>query len=69
MAGLAGPAQAGESQESEEAAWIRQTIAGMTTEEKVGQLFVAPLYGTAANTPDDRNTAAYGVATPAEVVS
>jgi len=44
------------------------TLAGMTLEEKVGQLFVTEVYGGDANTPDQRNVDAYGVATPAEVV-
>jgi beta-N-acetylhexosaminidase len=40
----------------------------MTLREKVGQLFVTHVYGADANTPDERNVAEYGVATPAEVV-
>src|SRR5690606_34569205 len=43
-------------------------LAEMTLEEKVGQLFVTEVYGGDANTPDQRNVAEYGVATPAEVV-
>lgn len=46
----------------------RTTMAGMTLEEKVGQLFVTELYGGDANTADQRNVGRYGVATPAEVV-
>jgi beta-N-acetylhexosaminidase len=41
----------------------------MSLEEKVGQLFVAQVYGTAADQTDVRNTRAYGVDTPAEVVA
>jgi beta-N-acetylhexosaminidase len=52
--------------------WIPRTIAHMTLEEKVGQLFVTNVYGSRAHsvTPEeaDLNLAAYGVRTPAEVV-
>ena len=48
--------------------WVTSTIARMTLEEKVGQLFVQNVYGSDANTPDARNIPLYGVATPAEVV-
>ena len=40
----------------------------MSTEDKVGQLFVQNVYGADATTPDARNLALYGVASPAEVV-
>ncbi|OIV36696.1 hypothetical protein BIV57_15000 [Mangrovactinospora gilvigrisea] len=40
----------------------------MSLEELVGQLFVVPVYGPAADAPDKRNEEAYGVSTPAEVV-
>lgn len=40
----------------------------MSTEDKVGQLFVQNVYGSDATTPDARNLALYGVASPAEVV-
>ena len=40
----------------------------MSLEEKVGQMFVLFAYGPKADAPDARNTALYGVATPAEVV-
>ncbi|MFC7490130.1 MULTISPECIES: glycoside hydrolase family 3 protein [unclassified Knoellia] len=48
--------------------WIQSTLGRMTLEEKVGQLFVQYAYGKDANTPDPRNTAIFGVATPAEAV-
>ncbi|PRY59434.1 beta-N-acetylhexosaminidase [Knoellia remsis] len=48
--------------------WVESTIARMTLEEKVGQLFVQNVYGKDATTPDDRNLPLYGVASPAEVV-
>jgi beta-N-acetylhexosaminidase len=48
--------------------WVTSTIARMTLEEKVGQLFVQNVYGSDATTPDARNLPLYGVASPAEVV-
>jgi beta-N-acetylhexosaminidase len=41
----------------------------MTLEQKIGQLIIHLVYGAAADQPDDRNTALFGVATPAEVVA
>ena len=38
--------------------WIDQTIRGMSLEEKVGQLFVANVYGQSANTRDEADVAA-----------
>lgn len=52
--------------------WVEQQLAGMTLEEKVGQLFVVQTYGADAHTVTPAmaasNRAAYGVDTPAEVV-
>lgn len=48
--------------------WVQSTLARMTLEEKVGQLFVQNVYGKDATTPDARNLPLYGVASPAEVV-
>lgn len=48
--------------------WVTSTIARMTLEEKVGQLFTQQVYGKDATTPDARNIPLYGVASPAEVV-
>jgi beta-N-acetylhexosaminidase len=47
---------------------VAAAMSGMTLEQKVGQLFVLFAYGPKADAPDARNTALYGVATPAEVV-
>jgi len=47
----------------------QKAIKGMSLEDKIGQMFVLFAYGPDANTPDARNTALYGVATPAEVVA
>jgi beta-glucosidase-like glycosyl hydrolase/endonuclease/exonuclease/phosphatase family metal-dependent hydrolase len=60
--GTTAPAQAGQSR------WVRDTLRGMSLEQKVGQLFVCYAYGPTATTADPRNTDLYGVATPAEVV-
>ena len=52
--------------------WVRRTLARMTLEEKVGQLFVLYVYGDHATEPSaadreaNRNT--YGVETPKEVI-
>jgi len=46
-----------------------QALKGMSLEDKIGQMFVLFAYGPDAATPDARNTALYGVATPAEVVA
>jgi beta-N-acetylhexosaminidase len=48
--------------------WVTSTMARMTLEEKVGQLFVQYAYGPNADTKDARNVPLYGVETPAEVV-
>ena len=48
--------------------WVTSTLARMTLEEKVGQLFIQNVYVKDATTPDARNIPLYGVATPAEVV-
>jgi beta-N-acetylhexosaminidase len=48
--------------------WVTSTMARMTLEEKVGQLFIQNVYGKDATTPDSRNLPLYGVASPAEVV-
>ncbi|EAQ00549.1 beta-N-acetylglucosaminidase (putative secreted protein) [Janibacter sp. HTCC2649] len=48
--------------------WVQSTLARMTLEEKVGQLFVQYAYGKDATTADSRNIPIFGVATPAEAV-
>ncbi|WP_370532077.1 glycoside hydrolase family 3 protein [Clavibacter sp. VKM Ac-2872] len=54
-------------------AQVDRIVRGMSLEEKVGQLFVLAVSGQAADSADDAaataNRAAYGVATPAEVVA
>jgi beta-N-acetylhexosaminidase len=49
-------------------AQVARQIRSMSLEEKVGQMFILFAYGPKADAPDARNTALYGVATPAEVV-
>ncbi|HEU4948127.1 MAG TPA: glycoside hydrolase family 3 protein [Kribbella sp.] len=46
-----------------------RALRGMSLEEKIGQMFVLFAYGPDAAQPDARNTALYGVATPAEVIA
>lgn len=65
---LPAAASAGTVVPAGENGWVTSTIARMTLEQKVGQLFVQNVYGSDANTPDARNIPLYGVATPAEVV-
>src|SRR3954452_2931191 len=48
--------------------WVTSTMARMSLEEKVGQLFIQNVYGKDATTPDSRNVPLYGVASPADVV-
>jgi len=40
----------------------------MSTQDKIGQLFVQNVYGSDATTPDARNIPLYGVSSPAEVI-
>ncbi|MFC0628769.1 glycoside hydrolase family 3 protein [Kribbella deserti] len=71
VAGAAGlrPEVAAASSPGASHGWATATLARMTLEEKVGQLFVTYAYGATADTADQRNVTAYGVATPAEVVA
>ncbi|HYH34825.1 MAG TPA: glycoside hydrolase family 3 protein, partial [Nocardioides sp.] len=48
--------------------WITSTIARMSVEEKVGQLFSTHVYGTTVDSVDANNVREYGVATPREVI-
>src|SRR4051794_3944589 len=67
----AGSARAASSPTSASAAengWVTSTMARMSLEEKVGQLFIQNVYGKDATAPDSRNLPLYGVASPAEVV-
>ncbi len=48
---------------------VRRVLAGMSLEEKVGQLFMPVVYGTAASTVSGENQARYGAQTPAKVVA
>ncbi|GHF74908.1 beta-N-acetylhexosaminidase [Amycolatopsis bartoniae] len=49
-------------------AWAGRMLRGMSLEEKVGQLFVADVWGKFADQADPGNQSKYGVDTPAEVV-
>ncbi|WP_299036911.1 glycoside hydrolase family 3 protein [uncultured Pseudokineococcus sp.] len=59
---------AAEPATSREDVYVKRTMHRMTLEQKVGQMMTGYVYGTDASTPDPRNTALYGVATPAGVV-
>ncbi|MFF5991095.1 glycoside hydrolase family 3 protein [Prauserella flavalba] len=48
--------------------WAEETLRGLTLEQKVGQLFVADVFGKGANEAHPSNREKYGVDTPAEVV-
>lgn len=48
--------------------WARRVLAGMTTEEKVGQLFSTHVYGDVVDAADPGNVEDFGVATPREVI-
>lgn len=53
---------------SREDLYVARTMHRMTVEQKIGQMITGYVYGPTATTADPRNTALYGVATPAEVV-
>ena len=48
--------------------WVDDTLRGMSLADKVGQLFVADVWGKDANQADPGNQKKYGVDTPAQVV-
>ncbi|WP_113702221.1 glycoside hydrolase family 3 protein, partial [Nonomuraea lactucae] len=62
----AGPAEPGTSAQGGE---VGRVLSGMSLEEKVGQLFMPVLYGTAADTVSGENQARYGARTPAGVIA
>ncbi|WP_214320999.1 beta-N-acetylhexosaminidase [Nonomuraea sediminis] len=57
------------AQRAEQADQVGAVLARMSLEEKVGQLFMPVLYGTAADTVSGENQARYGAATPAKVIA
>ncbi|MFI6596167.1 glycoside hydrolase family 3 protein [Nonomuraea sp. NPDC050536] len=57
------------AQAAEKADQVGAVLARMSLEEKVGQLFMPVLYGTAADTVSGENQARYGAATPAKVIA
>ncbi|MFB9896090.1 glycoside hydrolase family 3 protein [Planobispora takensis] len=50
-------------------AGVEETLAKMSVEEKVGQLFMPVLYGQAADTVSGENQARFGVGTPAKMIA
>ncbi|MGD7788284.1 glycoside hydrolase family 3 N-terminal domain-containing protein [Propionibacteriaceae bacterium Y1700] len=67
-AGLATGPSTAQAAGKDRASWINATMAKMTTEQLVGQLFVMHVYGSDADVADQRNVPDYGVAKPSEVV-
>ena len=65
---LAGLAPAAASAPPPRGPDVEEVLAGMTLEEKVGQMFVPYMYGSAVDEPDARNVAAAGVATIGEMI-
>ncbi len=59
-------AQSGHSSKAEQ--YADSTLASMTLEEKIGQLFILFAYGPTAETVDARNTALYGQSTAADII-
>ncbi|MBT2224661.1 beta-N-acetylhexosaminidase [Nonomuraea sp. NEAU-A123] len=57
------------SSQSSESDDLRLVVSKMSVEEKVGQLFMPVLYGTAPGTVSGENQARYGAQTPAKVVA
>ncbi|MDN5727310.1 MAG: glycoside hydrolase family 3 protein, partial [Propionibacteriales bacterium] len=68
-AGLAQAPTAARAAGKDRASWINATMAKMSTEQLVGQLFVMRLYGSDADVADERNVTEFGVAKPSEVVA
>ncbi|MGW1721144.1 glycoside hydrolase family 3 protein [Streptomyces sp. NPDC002156] len=70
---LGGEARAYNPRPYDSDARLRRIVAGMTLEEKVGQLFVMRVYGHSATAPDqadiDANLAEIGVRTAAELIA
>ena len=48
--------------------WITKTIAGMSVEEKVGQLFSTHVYGNTVDSYDAHNVSEFGLGTPREII-
>jgi beta-N-acetylhexosaminidase len=48
--------------------WITSTIASMTVEEKVGQLFSTHVYGNTVDSYDPANVTEFGLGTPREII-
>ncbi|MGW0927612.1 glycoside hydrolase family 3 protein [Streptomyces sp. NPDC002644] len=67
LLGSAGGASAGQGG-GDHTAWVEATLARMTPDEKIGQLFCTYVYGQTPDTVDSRNRAAFGVDTPARIV-
>ncbi|WP_336207801.1 beta-N-acetylhexosaminidase [Nonomuraea sp. LPB2021202275-12-8] len=67
-ASSASPTQSPAAPAASQADPVRRELAKMSVEEKVGQLFMPVLYGTAADSVSGENQARYGAQTPAKVI-
>lgn len=70
MTGISGAGSAGAQPQPRqpEQVWAAQVLRGMSLEEKVGQLFIADVWGKSADEVNPGNRTKYGVDTAAEVV-
>ncbi|PRX50557.1 beta-N-acetylhexosaminidase [Prauserella shujinwangii] len=74
LTGVSAPATAGAVTEQpatvaqQARGWAEHALRGLTLEQKVGQLFVADVWGKSADEAHPGNQRKYGVDTPAEVV-
>ena len=65
---LGGAAVADTKPDASKNGWITSTIARMTVEEKVGQLFSTHVYGNTVDSYDAANVAEFGLGTPREII-
>ena len=68
LAVTATPAAAAPGVDARASAWARDVLRGMNLEQKVGQLFVADVWGKSADEVNAGNQTKYGVNTAAQVV-
>lgn len=67
--GVVGSAPAvADQQEDGAGTWVSEKMRSMTLEQKIGQMFVAEVWGKSADDAHPKNKETYGVATPAEVI-
>lgn len=64
----AGPGNGSADPDTRKHGWITSTIARMTLEEKVGQLFSSRVYGSTVDTEHPANEQEFGLSTPREII-